>query len=126
VVIGNGVVCIGSYAFTCDGEYSNDNRITNITLGNSIKYIGDRAFYKHRVTTVVIPNSVAYIGLYAFLSYDNNLLTNITIGKYVMFGLDSDGDGPFYNSGKFDAFYHSNMRKAGRYSFANGNWNYTP
>jgi hypothetical protein len=66
----------------------------------------------------------AYIGLYAFLSYNENSLTNITIGKYVLFGLDSDG--PFYNSGKFDAFYHNNMRKAGRYSFVNGNWRYTP
>jgi hypothetical protein len=43
-----------------------------------------------------------------------------------MFGLDSDGDGPFYGNGNFDTIYRNNDKRAGKYTYTSGNWNYTP
>jgi hypothetical protein len=123
VIIGNGVVYIGSSAFSCNGRYNNDNQITSITLGNSIKYIGSNAFYYHRISTVVIPENVVFIGSEAFRPYSQNSLINITIGKYVMFGADN---GAFSNNGNFDIIYQNTDKRAGKYTYANGNWSYTP
>jgi hypothetical protein len=122
VVIGNGVVYIGPSAFTCYGDYSNDNRITSVTLGNSIKYIGRNAFYRHRISTLVIPEGVVYISSGAFLPQNQNSLTAITIGDYMVFPDDA-----FSNAGNFSPFYKdTNYRKGGSYTFADGNWSYTP
>jgi hypothetical protein len=124
VLIGNGVVFIGSSAFTCNGNYNNDNQITSVTLGNSIKYIGNNAFSYHRISTIAIPENVVYIGSGAFRPYNQNSLINITIGRYVMFG-SSDGQA-FNNNGNFDTIYQNTDKRAGKYTYANGNWNYTP
>jgi hypothetical protein len=124
VVIGNGVVYIGSNAFSCYGDYNDDNQITNVTLGNSIKYIGDRAFYKHRISTIVIPENIVYIGSLAFSPSNQNSLINITIGRYVMFGTNDYE--AFHNNGNFDIIYQNNDKRAGKYTFANSNWNYAP
>jgi hypothetical protein len=124
VIIGNGVVYIGPSAFSCNGRYNNDNRITSITLGNSIKYIGSDAFYYHRISTVVIPESLVYIGSRAFEPQNSNSLINITIGKYVMFGTDNGS--AFADNGNFDTIYQNTDKRAGKYTYANGNWSYTP
>jgi hypothetical protein len=124
VIIGNGVVYIGPNAFSCNGNYNNDNQIVTITLGNSIKYIGNNAFYYHRVSTIVIPESVVYIGSRAFEPRSQNSLINITIGKYVMFA--TSGGAAFNNNGNFDTIYQNTDKRAGKYVYANGNWNYTP
>jgi len=115
VVIGNGVTVIGSKAFFGE-RYGSPNAINSITLGNSVKYIGDQAFNNHRASTIVIPDSVVYIGSSAFSSNNNNT-TAITIGSYVaLSGFDNN----------FDIVYKNNRRKAGKYSFNNGNWTLTP
>jgi hypothetical protein len=124
VIIGNGVVYIGPNAFTGDGVYSNDNQITSITLGNSIKYIGNYAFDDHRISTIIIPESVVYIGRGAFAPRNQHSLINITIGKYVMLGT-SEG-AAFSNNGNFDIIYQNTDKRAGKYTYANGNWNYSP
>jgi hypothetical protein len=41
-----------------------------------------------------------------------------------MFGT-GDG-GVFSNNGNFDTIYQTNDKRAGKYTYANGNWNYTP
>jgi len=116
VVIGNGVTVIGSNAFFGE-SWGSPNAINSITLGNSVKYIGDQAFNNHRASTIIIPDSVVYIGSSAFRSNNNNS-TAITIGSYVALS------GTFDNN--FDTVYKNNRRKAGKYSFNNGNWTLTP
>jgi len=63
------VTAIGNSAFT-------KNKITNITIPNSITTIGNEAFYENQLTSVTIPNSVTAIGYWAFHS---NRLTSVTI-----------------------------------------------
>jgi hypothetical protein len=123
IVIGNGVVYIGSYAFY-DDDYGENNQITNIVLGTGIKYIGSYAFRNHRASSVTIPDNIVYIGNQAFQPYSQNSLINITIGKYVMFGTGSYG--AFYNNGDFDKIYQNNDKRAGKYVYVNGNWTYAP
>jgi hypothetical protein len=128
VTIGNGVAFIGSSAFY--GDYYNGserNQITSITLGTGIKYIGSSAFQNHRASSIAIPDNVVFVGSMAFAPYSQNSLVNITIGKYVMFGVNSsyvDG-GAFSNNGNFDTIYQNNDKRAGKYTLANGNWTYT-
>jgi hypothetical protein len=122
--IPNSVVYIGNSAFS--GEYyGNTNQITNITLGTGIKYIGSSAFQSHRTSSIIIPDNVVFIGAYAFWPYSQNSLTTITIGKYVMFGKDGR-DGAFYNNGDFDTVYQNTDKRAGTYTYANGNWSFAP
>jgi hypothetical protein len=138
VTIGTGVVIIGTEAFANnslssitipdsvtfvgDSAFSDNERITNIVLGNGLTYIGASAFYNTRVTSIIIPPSVVYIGSAAFETYGSiGTLNTITIGRYVL------GSNSFSNNNNFDVFYkNSNYRKAGRYTFSNGRWNYTP
>ena len=116
ITIPNSVTVIGNNAFE-------RNAPTNIILGNSIKYIGDNAFSHHRASAIVIPENVVFIGGGAFRPNSPNSLTNITIGKYVMFGTN-DG-GAFTNNATFDMIYQSNNERAGKYTFANNSWSYT-
>jgi len=52
------------------------NRLTSVTIPNTVVFIGDNAFRNNRLTTVTIPNSVVAIGANAF---QGNQLTNVTI-----------------------------------------------
>jgi len=126
VILGNGAVFIGSSAFNGNVTgYGNRNQITGITWGNSVKYIGSRAFDRHNLSTVVIPESVVYIGGGAFRPGNPNSLASITIGKYVMLGKE-EGYDAFAKNNNFDNFYRKNYRKSGKYDFVNNNWNYSP
>jgi hypothetical protein len=124
IKIPDSVVYIGSSAFA-GSYYGNSNQITNITLGTGIKYIGSSAFYHHRTSSITIPDSIVFLGGQAFQPYSQNSLTTITIGKYVMFGKnDYDEYGVFYNNGNFDTIYQNTDKRAGTYTYANGNWSF--
>jgi hypothetical protein len=85
VTIPNSVRYIGESAFW-------NNGLTNVTIGNNVRYIGKRAFEYNRLTSVTIPDSVIYIGDYAFEgSTPNFRLTSVTIGNSVTY----IGDGAF-------------------------------
>ena len=59
-VIGSGVTAIGTSAFS---ECSN---MTSITIPNTVRKIGDSAFYNSGITSISIPDSVREVGYSAF------------------------------------------------------------
>jgi hypothetical protein len=73
VTIPNSVTTIGNYAFS-------SNQLTSVTIPNSVTTIGDSAFSSNQLTSVTIPNSVTTIGDSAFSS---NQLTSVTIPNSV-------------------------------------------
>ncbi|SPE60950.1 hypothetical protein SBV1_570009 [Verrucomicrobia bacterium] len=67
VTIPNSVRNIGNYAFF------EDHNLTYLTIGNSVTSIGDAAFGScYGLTSVAIPNSVTDIGPYAFVGCTNS------------------------------------------------------
>jgi hypothetical protein len=84
LVIPNSVKSIGDNAFyDCDG-------LTSVTIGNGVTSIGSNAFSDcDGLTSVIIPNSVERIGGSAF--YDCDGLTSVTVGNSVK----SIGNGTF-------------------------------
>lgn len=75
VTIPNSVKEIGEFAFFCSGSKS-------LTIGNSVKSIGRYAFgCCWNLTEVIIPDSVKFINEYAF--YACKELKSLTIGKSV-------------------------------------------
>ena len=76
VIIENGVISIGNYAFSYFGS------LTNVTIPNSVTSIGYDAFnYCKSLTSVTIPDSVTSIGEVAFSSCTS--LTSVTIPNSV-------------------------------------------
>ena len=74
------------------GAFYNCTRLKSITIGNSVKSIGNSAFYNCTgLTSIIIPDSVTSIGGYAFNSCTG--LKSITIGNSVK----SIGDSAFHN-----------------------------
>jgi hypothetical protein len=73
VTIGNSVTYIGERAFS-------SNKMTSVTIPDSVMYIGNSAFSSNGLTSVTIPDSVTYIGNSAF---QYNGLTSVTIGANV-------------------------------------------
>lgn len=94
IVIPDTVESIGAGAFSsdCTGVADGLGNFTNlekVVIGNSVKTIGERAFYRNmKLTEVVIPDSVESIGKEAFgtiIWYEIGMssLTKVTIGKNV-------------------------------------------
>ncbi|MBQ8394202.1 MAG: leucine-rich repeat domain-containing protein [Clostridia bacterium] len=94
IVIPDTVESIGEGAFSseCTGAADGANNFTNlerITIGNSVKTIGARAFYRNMMLKeVVIPDSVESIGKEAFgtivwMGSGESSLAKVTIGKKV-------------------------------------------
>ena len=76
VSIKAGTVGIADDAFYING-------LTSVTIPNSVKYIGDYAFYDSvRLTSITIPNSVKSIGSDAFGGACSSL-TSVTMGNNV-------------------------------------------
>jgi hypothetical protein len=113
VTIPNSVTLILKDAFM-------DNRLTTINLPNNLLSIGHRAFYNNRITSITIPNGVVEIATLAFVG---NAITRITIGRNVNLEnaqLEMLHLAPFDLG--FSSFYNTNSRRAGTYSYSNGNW----
>lgn len=76
ITIPNSVTSINSKAFY------NCSKLANVTIGTSVKFIGDSAFEECvALTSINIPNSVTSIGNRAFYSCD--ILSAVTIGQNV-------------------------------------------
>ena len=91
------VLGISDYAFnSCE-------KLTSITIPNSVTNIGYGAFRSCKgLTSITIPNSVTFIGSYAFYECIN--LTSITIPNSVT----SIGDYPFFSCPKLEKIIVSN------------------
>ena len=107
IVIPNTVKSIGERAFY--GCYS----LTSVTIPNSVTSIGDYAFYGcSGLTSITIPNSVTSIGEGAF--YDCYSLTSVTIGNSVT----SIGEGAFLGcSGLTSITIPNSVTSIGDYAF---------
>ncbi len=78
------VTAIGDYAFFNSSTWIGNRWLTNITIPDSVVYIGDYAFFGcSEITNITIPNSVTYIGNWAF-DYCRGL-TSITIPDSVTY-----------------------------------------
>ena len=75
VIIGSGVTSIGSSAF------SNCKNLEFVTIGESVRSIGDLAFNETNLSTIDIPNSITSIGSFAFSGCTN--LMSVTIPSSV-------------------------------------------
>jgi len=88
--------------------------IPNIVWGDPVISIGARAFKSAGLTNVTIHNGIRVIGNEAFL--DNNNLTSVTIGSNVVMGSNSFGGGGFH---AFPENYSQNGRQANTYNQSN-------
>ena len=105
VKIANGVIAIGTHAFSgCsylewvtipdsvtligDSAFAKCTLLTNVTIPNSVTSIGDSAFYNCDLTSITIPDSVTSIGDSAFQGCEN--LVRITVST----------ENPVYHSAK--------------------------
>ena len=101
VTIPNSVTSIGSYAFyDC-------YRLTSVTIGNSVTSIGSYAFYDcDSLTSVVIPDSVTSIGRSAF--YDCSSLTSVYyMGNAEQWSEITIGSDNYYLASAATRYYYS-------------------
>ena len=100
--------------------------IIRVTIPEGIVQIGSFSFARSLLTSVNIPNSVTTIGSRAFRN-DLESVTSILIGEDVITrqSLGVQGSDHSFGNG-FDNFYRDNERLAGRYTFSNGSWNFSP
>jgi hypothetical protein len=108
-ISGKKVGAIGEEAFL-------RKKLTGVTIPNSVTSIDLGAFAINQLTSVTIPNSVTSIGYSAFAE---NQLTSVTIGANV----NLSSQLRVFDNG-FDNFYNSNGKKAGTYTYSNGQWAY--
>ncbi len=94
--------------------FYNNNKITKVTIPNSVTSIGDYAFSGcATLTSVTIPDSVTYIGEEAFFGCTS--LTSVTIGN----GVTSIGNNAFYGCSLIKDVHISNVSSWSKIDFAN-------
>jgi predicted RNA-binding Zn-ribbon protein involved in translation (DUF1610 family) len=115
VSIPKGISTIGDGAFF-------ENKLTTIVIPPSVTSIGNGAFRDNKLTSLSIPPSVTHIGEDAFRY---NPLTKIIIGADVILGKIYDDE--CYRCAfddDFDDFYNANGKKAGTYTYDDGQWTF--
>jgi serine acetyltransferase len=105
---GKPVISIGDKAF--DGYRLTGGQLTSVTIPNSVKTIGERAFMQNQLTSVIIPNSVTYIGEWAFAQ---NQLTSVTIGN----GLTYIGEWAFRRNNLTSVTIPNSVKTIGDHAF---------
>ena len=115
------------------GVFSN-RRLTNVTILNGVRIIGNRAFERNRqLTRVILSDSIRIIHNEAFRYVE--VIPSITIGADVDIRSNAFRPSPGWTGCPFTHFYNQNGRKAGTYqSSSEGRgpmlritgWNFTP
>ena len=106
IVIAEGVTSVG------DNTFSWCQKVTSVTLPNSIKSIGEFAFANTGLKSITIPGSVSAIGEGAFSGC--SLLTGVTL----LNGVETVGEGAFYNTALTSIVFPSSIYFIDRYAFA--------
>jgi len=118
VVIPDSVTVIGNTAF-------HGNQLISVVIPDSVTVIGNNAFRENQLISVVIPDSVTTIGEGAFWA---NTLTSITMPGNVDISPPPTHDLSLHTMGthgeSFLAFYNDTGRRAGIYTFVNGEWTF--
>lgn len=105
VAIPDTIKSIGDYAFY------NDTKLTKVTIGTDVQTIGDSAFRSTALSSVTVPDNVKTIGPTAFAN--NIKLTTVTIGK----GVETIGDWAFSNTALSSVTVPDNVKTIGAYAF---------
>jgi len=93
------------------GAFAN-NQLTSVTIPNSVTSIGDAAFANNQLTSIIIPGSVTSIGRGVFA---NNQLTSVTIPNSVT----SIGDSAFANNQLTSVTIPGSVTSIGAWAFRN-------
>lgn len=113
VTIPDSVTTIRRYAFAYDAVYGLNLRY--VTMGNGVKQIGERAFYRAALVEITIPDGVTRIENSTFSGCRS--LTSVTIGK----GVTSIGSGAFYECSNLKTVNYDGTQqeweKINRYKF---------
>jgi len=131
--ISDGAILGSNQTFSRDGVTKNNLVLPGEIWEDPITSIAAKAFENSYLDSVVIPNSIKFIGERAF--FGNPALTNITIGENVTVGEDAfsiyqtDGSGKRLSattSVGFEVAYEFRKRRAGTYFHIFGPWGYKP
>jgi hypothetical protein len=105
----------GKKVLRIEEEAFSGKKLTSVTIPQNVTKIGDRAFEDNQLTSVTIPDSVTTISDGAFYG---NQLTSVTIPNNVT----TISKFAFYDHLAY--FYNKNGKKAGTYTYSNGEWVY--
>jgi hypothetical protein len=90
-----------------------------VVIGGGVTEIGDGAFFNNRLTSITIPDSIAALGKRVFES-------RITKrgSRPIVDYMDENGEVLYTTANNFDTYYVSTGKRAGRYTFSKTGWVY--